>query len=293
MARRIDGNNALYHYLQKVIIPRDDEFSRELVRRLILDLSIWFPLALYQAAPVLLPFCVRDSSVKAKEWGSANASGCLRDNNSVLKQLAGNYTIQSPRSAVYPRAARGDGFVASHAWRRIRIDGGSQYAVTHPRTYSFIPNLAWLPAQVAKLTDHEGSYAQQVLQAISHALYAPAAAAHPTFLSGIWESLEPPALKIEVDLRELNYFTVSDRSITLRRNILLREIGAIEETLRTGRPGQVSPRSARYLPSLARVPREQAGELLDWLAAYKAFLAAWRERAVQASPGKGSKLKTV
>lgn len=274
MPRRIDGNNALYHYLQKVIIPRDDEFSRELVRRLILDLSVWFPVDVYRAVPVLLPFCVRDSTVKSKEWGSASPQGCLRDNNSALKLLVGNYAIQSPRIGVYPRASRGQGFVASHAWRRIRIDGRSQYATTHPRTYSFIPNLAWLPAQVAKLTDHEGSYAQQVLQAISHALYAPAAHAHPAGLASVWEALPPPELQMDVDVRQLNYFAVTPRSISIRRNNLVREIGAVEETLLSGRVGAVSPRSARYLPTLAGIPREQASDLLDWLAEYKAFLCA-------------------
>ena len=274
MPRRIDGNNALYHYLQKVIIPRDDEFSRELVRRLILDLSIWFPVALYSAAPVLLPYCVRDSSVKAKEWGSANSHGCLRDNNSALKTLAANYAIQSPRISVYPRASRGHGFVASHAWRRIRIDGGSHYAVTHPRTYSFIPNLAWLPAQVAKLTDHEGSYAQQVLQAISHVLYTPAAAQHPAGLAAIWQSLPAPDLRIEVDVSQLNYFVVTPRSVSLRRNILLREIGAVEDTLSSGIAADASPRSKRYLPTLAGVAREEAAGLLSWLDEYKTFLRA-------------------
>ena len=273
MPRRIDGNNVLYHYLQKVIVAREDEFSRELVRRLILDLSIWLPVDLYRAAPVLLPFCVRDSSVRAREWGSADANGCLRDNNSALKLLVGNYTVDSPRPSVYPRSSRGHGFIASHAWRRIRIDGHSCFATTHPRTYSFIPNLAWLPAQVAKLTDHESSYAQQVLQAISHALYAPAAAANPPILADIWTSLPDPGLDLCIDLKQLNYFAVSPRSISIRRGLLLREIGAVEETLRSGQAGLDSPRSARYLPSLAQLAPEQTAGLRSWLAQYRDFLS--------------------
>ena len=42
--RRVSGHNVIYHYLQKVVIPRDDAFSRELISRLIVDLSIWLPL---------------------------------------------------------------------------------------------------------------------------------------------------------------------------------------------------------------------------------------------------------
>ncbi len=273
MPRRIDGNNVLYHYLQKIIIAREDDFSRELVRRLILDLSIWFPVELYRVAPVLLPFCVRDSSVKAKEWGSANAEGYLRDNNSALKTLVSNYSIQSPRTSVYPRSARGHGFIASHAWRKISIDGGSQYATTHARTYSFIPNLAWLPAQVAKLTDHEGSYAQQVLQAISHRLYRAEACHHPAGLADIWESLPAPQLDLPIDLAHLSFFAVSPRSINLRRAILLREIKSVEETLRSGKAGPVSPRSFRYLASLEKVPSDQTAGLREWLAYYREYLA--------------------
>lgn len=43
----------------------------------------------------------------------------------------------------------GNGFVASHVWRKLTNNGS---ASQHPLTYSFIPNLVWLPTQVAKLT---------------------------------------------------------------------------------------------------------------------------------------------
>jgi hypothetical protein len=273
MPRRIDGNNALYHYIQKVILPREDDFSHELVRRLILDLSIWFPVELYQAAPVLLPFCVRDSGVKAREWGSPNEGGCLRDNNSILKLLVSSYSIRSPLTAVYARHARGRNFTASHAWRKISIDGRSQYSTTHPRTYSFIPNLAWLPAQVAKLTDHEGSYAQQILQAISRQLYLPEAQHHPPELSGIWDALRAPELDLEVDLTRLNFFEVSARSVKMRRNILLREIEVVLKTIESGAAAGESPRSFRYLPALANVSRECTAGLAEWLGMYRAFLS--------------------
>ena len=36
---------------------------------------------------------------------------------------------------------------------------------------SFVPNLVWLPVQISKLTDREGSYAQRFLQAISCQIY--------------------------------------------------------------------------------------------------------------------------
>jgi len=274
MPRRVDGNNVLYHYFQKVLLARDDDFSRELALRLILDLSIWLPPALYRAAPVLLPFCVRDSSVKGKEWGSPNAEGYLRDNNSILKLLVSSYAISSPLTKVYARHARGRNFTASHAWRKIVIGERSQFSTTHPQTYSFIPNLAWLPVQVAKLTDHEGSYAQQILQAISHRIYRSEARCHPRELAEIWDALPPPSFDLDISVEALNYFDVSHRSVGMRRNILLREIEAVLRTIESGRAVDRSPRSFRYLPALAQAPREQTAGLVRWLETYRDFLGA-------------------
>jgi hypothetical protein len=274
MPRRIDGNNVLYHYIQKIILARQDEFSHELVRRLILDLSIWLPVELYRAAPVLFPFCLRDSTIKSKDWGSPNAEGYLRDNNSLLKLLVGSYAIRSPLIAVYARHGRGRNFTASHAWRKIRLDGQVYFSTAHPRTYSFIPNLVWLPAQVAKLTDHEGSYAQQLLQSVSHRLYRAHALHHPPALAAIWDALPEPGLELDVDLDRLNYFDVSARSVKMRRNILLREIEVVVRAAASGRAEGESPRSFRYLPGLAGLPRENTAGLIRWLEIYREFLLA-------------------
>ena len=273
MPRRIDGGNAIYHYLQKIVIPRDDAFSRELVLRLVLDLSIWLPLELYCAVPVLLPYCVRDSSIRKKEWGSANPQGYLRDNNSILKLLVSSYAIRSPRFSAYDRAGRGRNFTASHAWRWVRLDGKRHLASAHPLAYSFVPNLAWLPAQIAKLTDHEGSFAQQVLQAVAYAYYAPARWEHPPLLAGIWEGLKPPELELELDAGQLNTFVVTPRAIKIRRGNLLKEIETIQQCVLSAEPVGKSPRSFRYLESLSAVPREQAADMLAWLQSYREFLA--------------------
>jgi hypothetical protein len=274
MPKRIDGGNAIYHYLQKIVIPRDDAFSRELVLRLVLDLSIWLPLELYCAVPLLLPYCVRDSSIRKLEWGTANAQGYLRDNNSILKLLVSSYAIRSPRFRAYDRAVRGRNFTASHAWRWLRLDGKRHLATAHPLAYSFVPNLAWLPAQIAKLTDHEGSFAQQVLQAVAWAYYAPARLAHPPTLAGIWDALQPPELLLDLDPTQLNTFVVSPRSIKIRRNNLIKEIDMIEKSLEKGAPAGKSPRSLRYLQSLSGMPRDEVGGMLIWLQSYSGFLAS-------------------
>jgi hypothetical protein len=273
MPKRIDGGNAIYHYLQKIVIPRDDDFSRELVLRLVLDLSIWLPVELYNTIPVLLPYCVRDSNLRSKEWGSANPQGYLRDNNSILKLLVGSYAIHSPDFSAYHRAARGHNFTASHAWRWARFDGKRHLATANPLTYSFVPNLAWLPAQIAKLTDHEGAFAQQVLQTVAREYYLAARVAHPPELAAVWDALPPPEISLELDLARLNTFVVTPRAIKIRRNTLLREIDTIEQTILQHAPAGRSPRSARYLESLASVPPEQTTAMLTWLCSYRDFLA--------------------
>ena len=40
-----------------------------------------------------------------------------------------------------------------------------------PLAYSFVPNLVWLPSEVAKLTDRQDSFVQRYVQAISTRLY--------------------------------------------------------------------------------------------------------------------------
>jgi hypothetical protein len=85
--------------------------------------------------------------------------------------------------------------------------------------------------------------------------------------------LELPEVQVEVDPAQLSTFAVSARSITIRRNNLLREIDAVEQTVLSGVAADHSPRSFRYLDTLTRVPREQAEGLLAWLAAYRDFLA--------------------
>ena len=262
----------IYHYLQKVVLPQDDAFSRRLVRQLIVDLSIWLPVRLYREIPILLPHCVRDANRTRNTWGMANAEGYLRDSSAILKNLVSGYRIRSPKIPVYHSARRGSGFVASHIWREIRMDGVDLLASRHPRTYSFVPNVAWLPLQISKLTDHEGSYAQQVLQAISAGLYAEHRHVHPPLIAQIWDSLPEPDAGVEIDLDELNYFQVSARAIKSRKDYLLRDISAIEDTLSRGVVPEDSPRSPRYLPSLLEAPNVESGGLLQWLAFYREFL---------------------
>lgn len=91
-SRRIDGDNILYHYFDKNIFKRENQFAMELLEHLLIDLSIWLPNSFYRRLPIILPYVVRDPSsrrrkkVETEEWGSANSQGFLRDDNSLIKR---------------------------------------------------------------------------------------------------------------------------------------------------------------------------------------------------------------
>ncbi len=118
--KKVDGQNVLYHYIQKTIMSRDDEFSKDLLKRLLVDLSIWIPTNFYCRLPIILPYVVRDNSCRIKQqngedkWGAANSDGFLRDDNTLLKGIVRSFAIRSKKIAVYNGKTLGTGFVASH-----------------------------------------------------------------------------------------------------------------------------------------------------------------------------------
>ena len=176
----VNGENIIYHYIQKTLLTdsENDDFNKELVERLIIDLSIWIPKGVYQQIPILLPFVIRDASCRKKrpetgkhEWGFANSEGYLRDDNSLIKGIIKPLLVDGRKVKEYNNKKLGKGFVASHIWRELQNDETS-LASTLPMTNSFIPNLVWLPKQISKLTDREGSYAPKILKTLSYKIYS-------------------------------------------------------------------------------------------------------------------------
>ena len=210
MPKRIDGGNAIYHYLQKIVIPRDDAFSRELVLRLVLDLSIWLPLELYCAVPLLLPYCRARFFDPQEGMGLGQPAG-LPARQQFDPQAAGERLCHSTARASRPTTALGAGATLPPAMPGAGC-GWMASARWPPRTRwptPLCPTWPGCPAQIAKLTDHEGSFAQQVLQAVAWAYYAPAPLAHPPALAGIWDGLQPPDLQLDLDPAQLNTFVVT------------------------------------------------------------------------------------
>ena len=138
-----------------------------------MSLGIWFHPEIYSRLPTSVPFAVRDPlsrGSKAKglldEWGAPNAEGYFRDDNTLVKNLPKSLRISSS-SRLYDGRRMRSGFVASHLWRELSAGG---LASRHPLTYSFVPNVVWLPSEVAKLTDREASFVQSFTQALAQDL---------------------------------------------------------------------------------------------------------------------------
>jgi hypothetical protein len=137
---------------------------------------------------------------------------------------------------------------------------------------SFVPNLVWLPVQISKLTDREGSFAQRFLQALSHKIYRQNNL--PKELSSVWKILPYPQdpVNISVDLSQINYFDVTEEWLTKRIKGLLLEIDQILSVGTTDATNGTKVKSSRYLPTLRQLSLEQRQESIEWLSQCKAWL---------------------
>ncbi len=272
----VDGQNIIYHYIQRSIM-RKDKLSEELIKQLLLDLSIWIPIKFYKKLPIILPYVVRDNSCRIKsasghdEWGSANSNGFLRDDNSLLKGIVRSFPIKSENVPAYDGKRLGTGFVASHVWGKITVDNKCIISSRHHMLNSFIPNLVWLPVQISKLTDREGSYAQRVLQMISFEIYRNISLSIE--LQKIWDLLPSPKGLPEIDIEgRINYFDPSDEWLMGRIKGLISEIDAILSLDDKISCSQRKIKSSRYLPSLQQISRKERQEMNEWLSSYRFWL---------------------
>lgn len=274
--KKVNGNNIIYHYLQKNLISDNDEFTKRLIEKLILDLSIWLPYHLFMNMPIIFPYAIRDSSCRKsvnninEEWGSANSKGFFRDDNSLIKGIIKSHNIKSSKIDQYNGKRLGVGFVACHIWREITIEGKTTLASGYHKTYSFIPNLVWLPNQISKLTDREGSYAQKVLQNVSRKIYFEST--NDKEIEKIWNLLPDPYIDIRVNTKSLNYFQVSDEWINKRKNQIINEIKMIKNTIYNKKNDKYKVKCSRYLPSIVEVNNKNQVNLSNWLDQYKNML---------------------
>lgn len=276
--RRIDGDNILYHYFAKNIFRKENQFAMELLERLLSDLSIWLPHNFYRRLPIILPYVVRDPScrkrkkVETEEWGSANNQGFLRDDNSLIKGIVNSFIVQSQKIKSYDGLRKGKGFVASHIWRIVKIRNNELISSRHHMLNSFVPNIVWLPRQIAKLTDREGSLPQKMLQAISHEIYD--GIDMPKEILNLWSYLPQPKeyRSLEINLEELNFFEVKEKWLNRRIKGLMSEMDRIISLEETYAPKMKKIKCSRYCPSLVKIPMNKRRLLNEWLVKYKEIL---------------------
>ena len=271
MKKRLDGNDTLYHILKKDLLRGDDTFSKELVTRLIVGLSIWLPVKVYQRIPIMLPYVVRAKGVTAKKWGECNKDGFFKDGNALLRRFINPLSFRYNSVFGVKKLFLGQHFVACHVWQQLKGNYKQNSAYYH-QIFSFVPNLVLLPQQVAKLTDSEGYYAQALLKSLAYKIYYNRRVKNRDWgRKNCWQWLNDPKIAEEIDISKLNYFDVTDEWIDQRVNDLLEDIAAIRSVARgTQSPIQSILKCDKYLKTLQNLSLKKREKLIAWLDQYSA-----------------------
>jgi hypothetical protein len=275
--KSIDGKGVLYHFLQKELQESNEDVFQMLFSRLAVSLGVWFSPSLYGRWPLLVPYAVRDPESRGNrargipdQWSAPNADGYLRDDNSLIKNLPASLPIRSRRNAEYRGRTIGNGFVASHVWRIPNAQAtDAPLAARDPHTYSFVPNLIWLPSNFAGLTDREGSFAQRFLQALSLKLFreVPVSDGVRPIVEDSWrrlpnpEGIDPALLP---DISELNLFEPTDAFVSFRRRQTSQVADALA-SVEAGLPVSGKAVASRYTEGLPAVNPRRAAVLRGWL----------------------------
>jgi hypothetical protein len=274
--RVIQGNDLLYHYFQKTLLETNPEQFRDVVRGLILGLGIWLPPAAYERFPLLVPYAVRDATCRgdrrrgiADQWGAPDSRGRFRDDNSLIKGIPRSLGVRNPANALVDKSRMGTGFVAAHVWRKLS-DG--QDAPRNELTYTFLPNLVWLPSQLAKLSDREGGYAQTFLQAISLALYRdrPLTPRLEQVVAPIWDLLpvRDEIAEIGAAVDGVSFFQLEEAWLARRRRALS-VVRASLAAVQHGLPPQSKVVSTRYGTGLRDLEPRSVKALVTALTRYE------------------------
>ncbi len=268
--RMVHGDDLLYRFFQDAFDQRPDIFA-EVPQLLVTTMGIWLPLDAYECWPVLLPWVVRDAGCRGNprkgipdQWSSPDEHGYLRDDNSLIKSIPRALTVTGPSGSHIDGARMGSEFVASHIWRVVKVP---ELASRHPLLNSFVPNLVWLPGQVAKLSDRQGGIVQRTLEAISYAIYrkAPVLPHLSEVAEEAWSLIPEPTIQIkDLDLSRLNWFRTTPRFFATRASRLATVVAALDAIDR-GLPVEERVVTRRYASGLPQVSSEDRSALRSHL----------------------------
>lgn len=290
----IDGQNIVYHIIQKRIIQAIDVDNppaevKFMIEQLLLWGGVWFTPEAYEQIPVLRPYVIRDSSCRNKDpkkdtWAQSNSEGLMRDDNTSIKGIPKSLPIISGWKEVEGKRL-GNHWVASHVWMSMQTRSG--HACEWERTNSFIPNLVWLPKQLSKLTDRDGSYAQQFLKHLSYRLYSETRITNP-MISGIWHELKDPGITPESKFsrNDLNFFDSDAEWINDKKTTLHQELQSILDILNNPSAAVKSVYNERYTSTLRDASRTMnhavKNNLEDWIKTNRDYIGG----TPVVSPGK-------
>ena len=197
----------------------------------------------------------------------------MRDDNSLIKSLPNSLMVASSRNSTYRGRVIGTGFVASHVWRTLNPEVSSASGAAYdPFTYSFVPNLVWLPGSIAGLTDRIDSFAQRYIQALSWKIYRsyPLTSEVDEVVRESWARLPLPAGIPDdalPDLSEVNFFETTPKFVLARRKPVAAVSGALS-AVSAGSAVDAHVVSSRYAPTLATIDRQATRALSARLERY-------------------------
>ena len=153
----------------------------------------------------------------------------------------------------------GRGFTACHVWRQVR--NSDALASRDPRTNSFVPNLVWLPTQLAKLSDREDSFVQGFLQSISRKVYRNVEPAEPLKIHAecAWSLLPEDRNELEIgipDPSQLNYLVPNKKFFKYRMQRTADVVDLISSRLEGSSPTRQIAKG-RYFEGLSRLGRNK------------------------------------
>jgi hypothetical protein len=261
----VDGDNILYKLLSGLIDQGGAE-SEWLIRHSVELCSVWWDPKVYESTPVLIPWAVRDPESRGNpgkglsdQWGSPNHEGYFRDDNSLVKGLVKSLPVIGPKSSYTNGKRLGTGWVAAHIWR---TNGSSVLASRDPKLYTFVPNLVWLPRQIAKLSDIEGSPVQRALKSISWSLYRDTSLVpgKHRIAERSWKYLPDPEKPTDIDVANLSFFGSPDKTVRMRLQRTYEVLDALR-TLERSKPLTTKVVSGRYTAGLNDVASPKRVEL--------------------------------
>jgi hypothetical protein len=275
----IDGNELLYRFFQ-ALIEIDEEIAVVVIKNLISTTSVWLPAETFQRMPVLVPWVVRDNSCRKKttknvnlpeRWGAPDNEGFLRDDNSLINKIPKSLKIQGPKKSPLSGKYLDTGWTASHIWREIGTD---VVANRDPRLNSFIPNLVWLPKQIAKLSDIDGGLVQAALKATSWNLYKSTVFTGnlKSSIDSVWSMLPLPSNEQikEFEFIDLNFFEPTEKFYSARRDIFRSYITFIQDcTLQV--PSKATNITRRYFEELPNLPVSVLCQVVEHVQSHTTF----------------------